>query len=393
MTARELWLPLFPVGEYRSSSGTWVTLTPEKLRAMERNTKFVIHSGVLAKPPVGYKHPASSGEARGHIGDVRFENGVLHARIDQPKFIDDVKAGRRLEYSGEFAEELDCVIDGKPQKIGPVVVGTAILGDERPAIKNPKRLTLSSLVFGEGTTPVEAFEIREELRKTGFVSQTLDDEGRYAFSEIAFDPQNFQESTTMTDAEIQAAIQSAVNAAVTPLKTENATLLQKLTDQETKFTERINQFSENSARKAEVHSFCEKVQTPNDKRNPRLTETNMQRFETILMHPAVVKDADLDKALRAFAEGIPPIFVERGGGEGEGGGDDDREEPKALRALKLRHFSEIDDATAQQKVEAGIIALGAFKPDTFKGIENNPQAQTERTRNYIYERDNGTAAN
>lgn len=389
---RELWLPLFPVGEYRANNGQWSKLEAAKLREMERNTRFLIRSGNLAKPPVGYQHPASSGEARGHIGDVKFENGVLHARIDQPKFIDDVKKGLRLEYSGEFAEEVDFVEHGVAKKCGPAVVGVAILGDQRPAIKNAQRRTLSDLVFGEGVTPVEAFEIKEELRKSGVVSHTYDAEGHYCFSEIAFDASVFaEENTTMTDAEIQALVTNTVNSATAPLKVENEALKTKLAAQETSFNERIQSFSESSVRKGDVKNFCEAVQKPNGKQNPRLTGPNVARLEKILLNPSVVKDKELDSDIRAFVEGIPPILVERGGGDGNGKGDSegngggDKEEPKALADVRPKHFSDIRKFGEQ--ITASVAAYFSEHPEQLKGIENNPAAQVAVVSDYVTKRD------
>lgn len=195
----------------------------------------------------------------------------------------------------------------------------------------------------------------------------------------------------MTDAEIQALVTNTVNSATAPLKVENEALKTKLAAQETSFNERIQSFSESSVRKGDVKNFCEAVQKPNGKQNPRLTGPNVARLEKILLNPSVVKDKELDSDIRAFVEGIPPILVERGGGDGNGKGDSegngggDKEEPKALADVRPKHFSDIRKFGEQ--ITASVAAYFSEHPEQLKGIENNPAAQVAVVSDYVTKRD------
>lgn len=404
--------PTWTYGTYPSSDGTPVTFDDALMRELERNSNFVIEKKILT-PPVeydwidnagNYHHgglssvvPSERTDAHGHIERVEFRDGVVHLHYAKTsdKLRGDLKSGRRLTSSGVFVPKYWYNDEnGRRVELGPTVVGTSVLGGKRPAMRNAKIVPLHELPaarFGESVHPIDAHRAIEELRKTGFVSQTVDEEGRYAFSEMRIPTGLFQENTTMTDAEIQAAIQAAVTAAVTPLQTANAALTQKLTESETKFNERIQQFSESAQRKSEVKAFCESAQSPNGKKNPRLTDTNMQRFEKILMHPAVVKDADLDKELRAFVEAIPGIFVERGVRESEGGGDDADagDEPAAMLKLRPAMFSEMSkhDAT----LAAGWDAAVKHDPKKFGALKDKPLAvRMAALKQHVIERDAAT---
>lgn len=65
--------------------------------------------------------------------------------------------------------------------------------------------------------------------------------------------------------------------------------------------------------------------------------------------------------------------------------DDDGDEPEALAKLRPKHFS--DPLEHGDVLEAGLLAFGEFKPDAFKGIEENPAAQLDRLRSYVTARD------
>ncbi len=378
--------PLFHVGQFTSSDGTPVPMTEALLRQIEKNTNFVLRSKVL-QAPIGYDHPAASSDAHGTLVGTRYANGVLYAQGDNwsDRLVDDVKAMKRLAYSGELAPKFTYPDGtGKMIDVGPAVVGLAILGASRPAIKNLK--PLSEFGFAEGTGAADEFITREELRNTGHVSEHSD--GTKFFGEVENDARRFfseshtEEQTTMTDAEkleMQNAINAAVAAAVAPVKQANDAL-----------TEQLRTFSEDGVRKAEAHQFCEQLKA--DKKY--MPEIPLGMLNDILADPTIPVPGKTK--IKAFAAALPS-FIAPGGvagerkkkqAEGEGGeGSGEAEEPKELAAVRPKHFAEIDDAKSQQIVFAAKEAYFSEHPDELKGIENDPLAQIRKLESYVTKRD------
>lgn len=383
---RAIELPIFHLGTYTAQDGTSVTFTPELLRQMERNTKLAIRMGKF-QPPVGYDHPAANSDSHGLISDVRYENGKLIGTLGgiSDKLRDDAKNFRRLTYSPEFRNDFEFVHDGKPVKLpGPTCIGLAMLGAQRGAIKNSAMVPLSEVQFGEGVSEVESLLLRQDLRDMGYVGEYAVD-GKM-FGEVENDISRFAEKeteTTMTDAEIQAL---ANKAAADAAAAATAPLLAKIAEQD----RTIKSFSETSARASDVKSFCEKV-SPD--KNPRFTELGVARLVKILNHPAVAADPALDADIRAFAETISPATITLGeskGGKKKDGAEGDTEEPEALARLRVKHFANRTDPQNEQIVTAAITAFSEYRPEAFKGIENNPAAQDERVIAYVRQRDMGT---
>lgn len=381
---REIELPLFHLGKYRAQDGTDVVFTTDMLRAMERNTNLAIRAGKF-QPPIGYDHPAAKDtNAHGFIKAVRYDNGKLIAKLagTSEQLRKDAASFRRLTYSPEFHPKFSFVHDGKPVELGPTVVGLAMLGAQRGAIKNSQMVPLSEVQFGENVDGVEALLLRQDLREMGYVGE-YEVDGKM-FGEVENDVRRFAETeteTTMTDAEIKALVDGAVKTATAPLVAQIATQEQT-----------IKSFSERSANETEVKEFCEKVQ-----KNPRLTVLGVDRLKAILTHEAVVKNPDLNTNIRAFVEGISPAVMPKGvAGADKGKGketpdDDEPDEPEALAKIRIRHFGERSDPKHEALLDAAVIAFGEFKPEAFKGIENNPDAQLQRVATYVRRRDLGDA--
>ncbi len=388
---KEIEFPLFYRGLEYDSEGKPVIFTDDDLRMAEKNGNFVIQSGILY-PPVKYDHPAFGAPDKDNHGrTVRYtyRDGALYQTVTNwsDRIVADKKREAKIAYSGEMRTTpfsyFDPISKSRKTLKGPVPVGLAILGDVRPAIKNLKPFT--SFEFSESVSPADAWETRESLRKSGLVAEDCsatqhDSETTvHFFGEVENDASRFfeeQKEQTMTDAEIQALVASTTKAAV---EAATAPLNAKIKEQDDK----ISSFSETSARAADVKTFCESVQA--DK--PRLTKLGLGHLSTILNHPAVAKAADLDKEIRAFVEGLSPIVLPGARKEGDdtdkGGGADD--EPEPLAKARPKHFSDI---TANQDiVDGAIAAFGEYKPDAFKGIENNPAAQLQKVRSYVISRD------
>jgi hypothetical protein len=380
-------LPIFHLGTYRSQNGTPVTFTPELLAQLARNTNFVIAQKAL-QPPVGYDHPAARDtDAHGHIASVRVDGGKLIATLDgtSAKLRDDAKNFRRLTYSPEFNTDFEFVHEGKPVKIGPTVIGLAMLGAQRGAIKNTAMVPLSEVPFGEGVDAVSSMMLRSELRSLGYIGE-YEVEGKF-FAEVENDSRRFSErqEQTMTDAEIQAAIAAGVkaniDAAIAPAV---AAAVKPLQDQ-------IKSFSETSKREADVHSFCETIAST----KKSLNKLSLDRLRTkILLHPDMTPA--LDAEVRAFVEGLSAVVLpggvigkkkNAGADDPEDEGDADPDEPKDLAAVRPKHFANIEDPQAQQVVNAAMTAFAEFKPEAVKGIEGNPSAIMNKVRAYVIARD------
>lgn len=368
--------PLFHLGTFTSQNGTPVPFTESLLKQIEKNTNFILKSKVL-QAPIGYDHPSQKSDAHGTLVGLRYDKGVLYGQGDNwsDTLVADAKAKRRLAYSGELAPNFSFPDGaGKMVDVGPAVVGMAILGASRPAIKNLK--PLSEFEFAEGTAPADAYLIREELRSAGLVSQHVD--GQHYFGEIENDERRFfseerqEQESTMTDAEIKAAIaegiksgvSTAVAEAVAPLKAE------------------IKNFSEESKRISKADELVTKL----SKEKP-IGKIALDAYRVALLEPT-------EANVQAFAEKLPAFIAPGGragapnkGAEGGEGGEGDADEPKALAKIRPKHFAEIDNPASQAIIDEALIAFSEFKPDAFKGVEQNPGAQIDRLRTYVTTRD------
>lgn len=363
-------LPIFHLGTYTAQNGTPVTFTQELLRQMERNTNLVIRTSKF-QPPVGYDHPAARDtSAHGFISGVRYDNGKLIATLDgtSEQLRADAKNFKRLTYSPEFHDDFSFVHEGKPVKVGPTVIGLAMLGAQRGAIKNSAMVPLSEVAFGENVSDVEALLLREDLRAMGYVGEYVAD-GKF-FGEVENDTSRFfeEQENAMTADELKAindTINAGIKAAVEPLnakiESQGAT---------------IKQFGEEAKTRAKVTELVETIGT-----EKKLSKISRTRLEEALMTPTT-------DTVRAFAESISPVVL-----PGTAKKDDDTkgetDEPAALAAVRPKHFS--DPNEHGDVLEAGLIAFGEFKPEAFKGIESNPSEQLAKLRGYITTRD--TAAN
>lgn len=384
-----------------ATNGKKVFFTPELLREMERNSNFVVQAGIL-QPPVRYDHPAFGAPDKENHGKlVRYEvrgNSLFAAGTNWSERLQEDKAREAvLAYSGEFVDELEYPDPktGTMRKLGPTVVGMAILGDTRPSMKN--LMPLSKFEFsdesGAEVDPIDQHITRTELQKSGLLSDYVD--GTHFFGEVVNDASRFfseekPKEQTMTDAEIQALVASAsktaadaaVAAAVAPLQAKITEQATQIAAQKTAFDTQINAMSEASKRKTEAHAFCEKV-FENKVTNVLFRE----RAEDILAD-ASFSESQLVK-VRGLIEAAPAGMVEAGRKGGNGNDKITTEEPDALADLKVKHFSDIDAHEA--KIHAGIVAFGEFKPDAFKGVEKNTAAQIEIVRKHVVARDSASA--
>lgn len=375
-------LPIFHLGTYKSASGVPVTFTHALLRQLVKNTNAAI--AMKFQPPVGYDHPvARDTSAHGRIARMRYdERGIAHATIEgaSDQLANDAKDFRRLTWSPEFHENFEIVDGGKPVALGPTTIGLAMLGAQRGAIKNTAMIPLSEVNFGEGVDAADKLLLRAELRSLGYLGE-YEVDGKF-FGEIENDERRFFSDTkkehSMTDAEIQAAIANGIKAATEPLQT-------KLAEQD----KQIKSFGEEAKTRTKVLAFCETVA----KEKP-LGKLAMERLEEL----ALSADAPTFEKVRSFVEAIPAVIVPGGRSDDKttnGGGDvdEDVDEPKALAALKPKHFAEMTDPGNQTKIVAGVKAFAEFKPDAIKGIEQDFAAQTAKVRQYISARDLAAASN
>lgn len=447
----ELEIPTFTYGTYPALDGTEVTFTDELMSQLEKNTNDLIAKKVLT-PPVGYdeidehgKYKHRGTEAHAHVTGVTFKNGVVKLALGKPSetFRKDVKDGRRLRVSGEFHPNFKYNdSEGKEITVGPTIVGLAALGRHRPALKNPSLVPLSDLPFSEIPAAV-ASAAREELKRGGFVSQTLAD-GRFAFAEI--EVRAFGEDHAVDDVvivttnrngnrgrkgkiaairtgtfyavdtgedfpgiirwlasdemvaddgavqlgeeehemtltpEMQQAINAAVAAATEPLKAKNVELEGQL-----------KQFSETSKRETAALQFREKFEKDRKDAGAALPVLYLDALQAILADTSY-SDAQLAQ-IKSFAALTPGAFVGAGrAGEGKGKeGEAPTDEPKALAAVKPRHLASLEDPQTQKIVADGLAAFAEFKPDAVKGLENDPKARVRRLAEYVNERDNGTS--
>lgn len=358
MAPKAIPVPTFTFGTYRSQEGEEVTFTEEMLRELERNTNLVIKAGALT-PPVGYDHPSYSAKdtsAHGQVESVTYRNGVLHLNVTKPseQFVSDIRAGRRLRVSGEYAKEFSFVDrNGKTVKVGPTVIGLAALGRYRPALKNPALVPLAQLGFAETVPWASGYEAIQELRDTGFVSQTLDGT-TYAFSEIAISPSVLGDDETTENEMDEKDFQRKLE--------DND---RKWEDRFKKFEEatekRIASFSEEARRESEVLTFCETVAEEKP-----LGKLAMQRMKEALLKPSF-------ESVRAFVEALPGAVVtsdiagkRKKKAATESDEDDEMDdEPQAVSVLNSQHFAEMEKGNNEKLIAAGVAAFSEWQPEKF----------------------------
>lgn len=446
----QLEIPTFTYGTYSALDGTEVKFTDELMAQLADNTNDLIAKKVLT-PPVGYdeidehgKYKHRGTEAHAHVTGVTFKNGVVKLALGKPSetFRKDVKDGRRLRVSGEFHPNFKYNdASGAEITVGPTIVGLAALGRHRPALKNPSLVPLSDLPFSESVPDAVAKAAREELKRGGYLSHTLAD-GRFAFAEIevkAFGEEHAvddvvvittnrngnrgrkgkiaairtgtffavdtgedypgiirwlasdelvaddgavqfreEESEMTMTPELQKAITDAVAAATAPLVDKNKELEGQL-----------KQFSENAKRETAALQFREKFEKDRKAAGAALPVLLLDGLQTMLSNPTYT-DAQLTE-IKAFAQMIPGAFV-GGGRAGERPGDESQqpagEEPKALAAVRPKHFNDID-ANAQILGEA-LFAFAEFQPSLVAdkdGKAKSPDQQMQAMKTYIMKRD------
>lgn len=382
--AKEIEFPLFHLGTYTSQSGAKVTFTDAMLRQMERNGNFLVRSRIL-QAPVKYDHPAfgaADKENHGRLVGYRYANGTLHAIGTNwsDKLVKDVEREARIAYSGEFADNFEYPDPSSRKMVkidGPAPIGLAILGAERPAIKNLK--PLSEFQFGEEINAADAWLAREELQKAGLLAEDFD--GRYFFAEVTNDATRFFSESRTEDGMDEAAIQRLLDAQATKLQQGFDQQIKALKDEQDK---KIQSFSEQAKQTEKVIAFCETASK--EKPFGKLFHDTLRKE----MLEATPTEAErIQRIITALPATAPPFKMaekkkERDGGEPD---DDNGEEPKALMVLRAKHFTDRENPANQQKIVDGINAFAELKPDAFKGIENDPVAQTQKLLTYINARD------
>lgn len=380
MLDKEIEFPLFHLGTYTSQDGSKVTFTEELLQQLERNTNLVLQHKAM-QAPVAYDHPATGSAAHGVLTGARYANGVLHVKGTKwsDELVKDAKSFKRLTYSGEYQPKFSFVQDGKPIEVGPTVVGVAMLGAKRAAIKNPAMKPLSAFEFGEGVDALHAWIVRQELGAAGLVAADYD--GKLFFGEVENDARRFmfeeeKKEHQMTDAEITA----LVTGQVAPLKVELEAAKATIAKQD----ETIKNFGESTTRAADAKAYVGKLVDEKP-----LGKLATERLEDILADPTV-PTAVVTK-IKAFAEALPATVV--GGGRAKKNAnaatdpdDDDTDEPKALAAVKPKHFADID--ANESIIDAGIVALSEHEPK-LKLDTKKPDEQIKALRAYVTKRDIG----
>jgi hypothetical protein len=382
-TEKTIRIPVYTYGKYRAQDGTYEEFTDEKMRALVKNTNFVIQQKAFipAFGYVGYDHPVfgkvTDTDAHGHIKGAHYEDGVvsldvlpIQDREGRARLIEDAKAGRRPHVSGEHHNAFSFVdAHGKTVNVGPTILGLAALGSERPALKNPKIVPLSEIEFPDSVTAADAFMAREGLRKAGMVAQTFS-EGVLAFSEVTLpkiedETPKEQPMTAEELAQIKSMIgdlKSEMKTEIAAVKTETATTIKAMSEgaeQRRKITEKV----------AVIVS------------EKKLSKIPAAKLEEAALNPTTENVLAFGETLSATVlPGGSPRKVK----EGEGT-KDETDEPEALTAVRPKHFS--DPLAHGDILDAGLLAFGEFKPDAFKGIESNPQAQLDKLRTYVTSRD------
>jgi hypothetical protein len=384
---KEIEFPLFHLGTETSSNGKKVEFTPAVLREMERNSNFVAQAGILTAP-IKYDHPAFGARDKDNHGRLaRYEvrgNSLFAVGTDwSDRIVADKRDGKKIAYSAEFFDEFEFTdpTTGKRVKLGPTVCGLAILGADRPAIKNLK--PFSTFEFAEGVHVVDAYETRQELQKAGLVAETV--EGTHFFGEVENDSRRFaerDEETAMTSDEllkIGEMLQTKLDAAVAPIKADIAGVKAS-----------VNQFSEQGKRDTEAHAFCEELKTKREKTGP-LPPAAVARLKDALTDPETTPG--VAAKIRVFAESIPALFVERGTSENEATGDDAAAKAMPnVAKLKIRTFSESErrDVGNQNLIADSIDELRAAKPELFKEAKTMEQ-EIAVVQQYVAKRDGASA--
>lgn len=367
--------PLFTPGPRRSNNGTLVNFDETLLRDLARNTRFVLGKRLM-HPPVGFRHPAKNDHfAKGHIVDAQLINGVVHAYVAQPKFIADAKAGNLLDFSGEFGE-VEYTDNGQAKKVFPCIVGIGLLGDERAGVKDERKRTLPLLVeeqaFGESLTPAQTWEIAEELRKTGLVSQTFAEDGTYCFSEIQIDPQIFTEERKPMTAEELQQITNTINAAVAPIKADLDGVKTSITTMKTETDTKLQQFSEQAKTENKIAEIEDRI-----RKEKKLGLSAMKNFGKALRERTV-------ESIEAFAESLSPAAVQLGEQHGEEGGG--KKEPAALAKLRVSDFAEPSKFDSQ--INAGLLAFAEAEPTKWSVVADKPHAaKLDALKTHIAQRD------
>jgi hypothetical protein len=389
-------IPTYTYGSYRSQDGTWDELTADKMQAMVKNTNFVIKSKAFIPTfgYVGYDHPVfgkvKDTDAHGHIKAAHYNDGVVELEVlpipdrdGRARLIDDAKAGRRPHVSGEHKNDFSFVDEtGKTVFVGPTILGLAALGNERPALKNPKIIPLSELTFPDSVPAADAFATRERLRESGFVAQTFS-EGVLVFSEVKLstDVDDEPKEQPMT-AEDKAEFERMLTAQATQMRTAfDAQLAEVKKDADQKITA-MSEGAENRRKVLDKVAIIVKEK--------KLSAIPAGKLEIAALTPTT-------ENVLAFGETLSAVTLP--GGTAKKEGDATREaaadEPAALDKLRVKHFSDLD--ANQTEIAAGIVAFGEYKPKEFADAAKGKTgldalvAQREALKQYVTQRD--TAAN
>lgn len=397
-TTKEIEIPLFSLGTYTPMDGEPVTFDENFLRTLEKNTNYVIAAKAL-QPPVGYDHPAHNvkdTDAHGHIVRTTYRNGVLFGYLANPskKLAEDARERRRLAYSPEFHPNFKFTDAGREIPVGPTVVGLAMLGKIRPAMKNPAHVPVAELGFSENVSAADAFMAREELRKAGLVAQTFD-EGVYVFSEVDVNPRMFSEPARQEHDMDEKDFERKMEERERKLREEFES---KQQEQARQFSEKLTALQSDGARKAEVAKFFEEVTAE----KPRVGKRSKEHFMAALNHPVVAANADLDRLIRSGIEALPAAIVaggrapENARGFSESDGDPEDPPPSGdenpLDAVTLKHLDHISapatrrgEKSNAQVVEEALVAFQEKEPGRVKGLSK--LAQLTELRKYVKHRD------
>lgn len=379
-------IPVYTYGKYRAQDGTVEEFTAETMQEYVKNTNFVIQSGAFI-PTVGYDHPVvgnKNTDAHGHIKGAVFENGVVKLdvlpipdREGRLRLVEDRAAGRRPHVSGEHTHNFSFVDGGgKTVNVGRTILGLAALGSNRPAIKNPLMLQCSEVQFPDAVTAADAFMAREELRKSGLVSQTLE-EGVLVFSEIKLstDVDDTPKELPMT-ADEKAEMQRMMDAQAATLKAAfDAQLTTQINAVKAETANTIKAMSEGEAAKRKLLDRVAVVV-----KEKKLPPIPAAKLEEAVLDPTAERVLAFSEVLSSTV--LPGPTPPKKEGESKA---DPTDEPAALAALRPKHFS--DPIEFGEAIEAGLMAFGEYKPEALKGLENNPQGQLDRLRSYITTRD------
>lgn len=368
---KEIEFPLFHLGTVPDSTGKPVTFTPGLLREMERNSNFVARAGIL-QAPVKYDHPAfGAPDKENHGKMVRYQvrnNSLFAVGTNWSERLQQDKAREaRIAYSPEFVSEFTYIDPTTNQtvKLGPTVVGLAMLGGDRPAIKNLR--PVSQFEFGENVGPADAFLMREELQNSGMLSEYCED-ARY-FAEVTNDARRFfsehKDEENMDDKEVQRLL-----AEQDKKWSDRFEIFQKETEK------KVHSFSEESKRVAKVDGLVAKL-----KDEKPIGQIALDAYRVALLEPT-------EANVQAFAEKLP-AFIAPGGmaGAGDNAGDDEpTAEPKALASVRVKHFS--DRSKYEVLLSQATADLAKMKPKLFSEAKaTTVEQRLAVTKQYVVERE------